>query len=60
MGDTQYEDVSANISIVILKMDDPSAPSRLVACIKKQINHTLLAKNSLPFQCHRFKAKELS
>lgn len=60
MGDKQYEDLSANISIIILNMDDPSAPSkRLVACIKKRLNHTLLARKSLPFQWHRFKAKEL-
>lgn len=51
MGDKQYEDLSANISIIILNMDDPSAPSkRLVACIKKRLNHTLLARKSLPFQ----------
>lgn len=35
MGDKQNEDLSANVSIIILNMDDPSAPSkRLVECIK--------------------------
>lgn len=45
MGDKQYEDLSANISIIILNMDDPSAPSkRLVACIKNDSTHTACKK----------------